>query len=201
VGGTVQRRGEVCDLASQRLAPLGPETLALLAVAATIGAEFDVRILEAASGLSPEVVAARVGRAVQAGFVRASPCGGSRLEFVHAIVRETLYHDLALQGRAELHGAITRALEETYAERGERAPIEELAYQSYHAAALGDAGKAVGYALAAGDRAMAALAYEDAMGHYERALELAAPAQAGPALEMRARLGLGDAACRAGDHL
>ncbi len=192
---------EVRELTRQRMAPLGPDNRRLLAIAATVGQEFDLALLQAAAGLSPERLLERLTMAMRAGFVRQSPDGLERFEFVHALVRETLYHDLPSPRRAEIHRAIARALEAGHEDAPSRAPIAELAHHYFHAASLGEVQKAVHYALAAGDRALVALGYEEAVGHYERALEMLGRQQCDPALEVRAWLALGDAACRSGDNV
>jgi len=191
---------EVREVTRQRLAPVGPDTRRVLAVAATIGQEFDLTLLQAASGFASASLFERLTIAVRAGFVRESHHEVGRFEFVHALVRETLYQDLPAPKRAELHREIARALEAVHAAAPARAPVAELAHHYFHAASLGEVGKAVEYALAAGDAAIACLGFEDGVGHYERALEMLGLERSDPALEVRARLALGDAACRAGDH-
>jgi tetratricopeptide (TPR) repeat protein len=192
---------EVCELTRQRMAPLGPDNRRVLAVAATIGQEFDLPLLGAAAGLAPERLLERLTIAIRAGFVRESSHGLGRFEFVHALVRETLYRDLPPPRRAELHREIARALEAAHADAPARAPIVELAHHYFHAASLGETRKAVQYALAAGDRALASLGHEEAAGHYQRSLEMLEREQSDSALEVRAWLALGDAACRSGDNL
>jgi hypothetical protein len=90
---------EIRELTRRRIAPLGLDTWRLLAVAATIGQDFDVALLHEAAGLPPEQVFERLTAAAHAGLVRESPRGHGRLEFVHALVRETLYHDLLQSSR------------------------------------------------------------------------------------------------------
>jgi hypothetical protein len=197
---TRQLPEEVRELIRQRLAPLAPDDRRMLAVAATIGLEFDVALLAAAAGLSPAGLAERLAVAADAGFVRESARGLGRFEFVHALVRETLYQDLPGPRRAELHRETVRALEAVHADAPATAPIAELAHHAFHAAPLGDVQTAVRYALAAGDRAIASVGYEEAMRHYGRALELLALTRPDLALAVRARLALG-AACGSGDHL
>src|SRR5262249_18811183 len=139
----------------------------------------------------------RLTIAARAGFVRESALMPERYEFVHALVRETLYGDLPPPTRAQLHREIARALEA----RGTGAPaVAEIAHHYAHAASLGERRKAIEYALAAGDRAIASLGYEEACGHYRRALETLQIERADLALEVRIRLKLADAAWRSGDH-
>jgi tetratricopeptide (TPR) repeat protein len=190
---------EVREVIRRGVAPLGDTTRDLLAVAATIGQEFDVRSLQATSAVSAESILERLAPALGAGLVRESRGGTARFEFVHALVRETLYHDLTPDRRAELHRETARGLEAAAAHREGSAPVAELAHHYFHAISLGEASNAAKYAIAAGERALAALAYEDAVAHFERALEALRAASNDTVLQLRALLGLGNAAGRAGD--
>ena len=69
-----------------------------------------------------------------------------------------------------LHRRIGAILEEQHAGDAEP-PLGELAYHFVAAAEPGAAAKAVDYSARAARRALAALAYEEAVGHFERALE------------------------------
>jgi tetratricopeptide (TPR) repeat protein len=77
--------------------------------------------------------------------------------------------------------------------------LAELAHHFFEAAYTGCADKAVEYAVRAAERAVTQLAYEEAVNHYEQALqalELLEPADA--ALNCEVLLGLGDAHKKAG---
>jgi DNA-binding CsgD family transcriptional regulator/tetratricopeptide (TPR) repeat protein len=119
-------------------------------------------------------------------------------QFSHALIQETLYIGLGTARRMQLHQEIGAALEEQG--RGDPASLlTELAYHFEQAAPLGTAAKAVTYALAAAERAMAQAAWESAVGHYQQALRafdlLAEPAD--PARYCETLLALGEAQNRA----
>jgi tetratricopeptide (TPR) repeat protein len=92
-----------------------------------------------------------------------------RFRFAHALVRETLYDELPVRRRRRLHDQVGAALAELRADDLE-AQLAELAHHFSQAARPGHARQAVAYARRAGDRAMEVLAYEEAAGHFERAL-------------------------------
>jgi len=92
-------------------------------------------------------------------------------DFTHALIRQTLYDELSTPRRALLHRQIGQAFEQLYAANID-AHVGELAYHFYQAAAGGDAAKAIDYATRAGDRAAALNGHDDAITHYERALQV-----------------------------
>ncbi len=91
-------------------------------------------------------------------------------EFTHALIRQTLYEELSGPRRVLLHRQIGDALETLYAGNAD-AHVGELAYHFYQAAPGGDIEKAIDYCMRAGDRAAALNGHDDAVGHYERALQ------------------------------
>jgi hypothetical protein len=190
---------EVRTLIRRRVASLPREAVSILRVAAVIGREFDLHLLQSMSRLTPERLLAVLHDAAVAGAIGELPSGPRRYSFAHELVRETLYDDLPPAQRLEIHNELGRLLETAYA--GDLDPhLSEIARHLYLAAPLGDAGRALEYLVRAGDRASALLAYEEAAVHYRRALELldlvgSASGERRSELQLR----LGDAQWRSGD--
>ncbi|MFL5909798.1 MAG: tetratricopeptide repeat protein, partial [Gaiellaceae bacterium] len=135
--------------------------------------------------------------ALEARVLVHSPRTRRRLQFSHALVRDTLYDELGDGKRARLHRAAGEALERLYA-GDPGAHLTELAHHFAEAATRGDAAKAVDYARRAGDRAAGMLAFEEAVRLYRLALE---SLDAGdPATRCELLLAMGDAKMRAGDE-
>ena len=129
------------------------------------------------------------------------PGAPGRLRFSHALIRDALYEGIPAGQRLRLHQHAGEALEAFYQQ--DLGPhLAELAHHFVEAAAVGGAGKAVGYAERAGRRAMALLAYEEAARLFRMAL--AALGLARPPGEDQARcrllVALGDALTRMGER-
>ena len=185
----------VRDVLEQRLRRLGEDTNAVLALAAVAGREFSVDTLEHCSELGRGRLVAALDAAVAAHLVRDIARQPGRYVFTHALVREAIYETLPAGRRAMLHGSIAVSLEQLHAADPEP-QLAELAHHFWHAGiAAGMASQAIEYSSRAGRRAVAQLAYEDAAGHYERALGLVGERDRRCAL----LLDLGEARLRAGD--
>jgi tetratricopeptide (TPR) repeat protein len=152
----------------RRLDPLSDDERSLLALAAVVGREFDVGLLQTAAAMAADVVLARLTAAAAIGLVEEHERAGS-FRFTHALIREMLYGDLLPATRAELHRRVAAALEANHPDP-DTAPLDALALHYFHAAPLGVAAKAFDYSMQAGRRASKLYAHGDAMSHYERAL-------------------------------
>jgi class 3 adenylate cyclase/tetratricopeptide (TPR) repeat protein len=141
-----------------------------LSVACVQGREFDLDVVARASGLPADEVMDALEEAMDARLVTEAGTRPGRFRFAHALVRETLYDELPGRQRRRLHDRVGVALAELRADDLE-AQLAELAHHFSQAARPGHARQAVRYARQAGDRAMEVLAYEQAAGHFERALQ------------------------------
>lgn len=186
---------EVRDAIRWRLEPLDASTRALLGTAAVLGRTFDSPTLAATVGERTEAVTDQLGVALQAGLVRAIPLRNGRYEFVHSLVRETLYDDLPPDRRRELHRSVAELLDSLTA--GDRAA--EIAHHRLAALPLGDAATAIEAAQRAARRAGELSAYGDAAALHARISELLETSEAPPAERCDALLDLGESQRLAGD--
>ncbi len=197
-GATVTLPDEVREVIRRHLRPLTEDDRRLLAIAAVLGREFDLAALQLACELAADRLLERLEVAHAAGLVSEIPESVGRYRFVHVLIRETLYGDLTPVRRAELHRRVGLALEALHREAHDP-PLAELARHFFHAAAVGEADKAIDYARRAGAQALGLLGYEDAVRHYARGLEALALRPPDDAARLTLLLALGDAAWRAGD--
>jgi DNA-binding SARP family transcriptional activator/tetratricopeptide (TPR) repeat protein len=189
----------VREVIDHRLRHLSGECKRLLSVASVLGREFRLDALERVSEQPHERLLDLLDEAQAARVVVDIPAGRGGLRFSHALIRDSLYGDLASGERLRLHRRAVESLEELY--RTERdAHLAELAYHAFEAAPGGDLDKAIHYATQAGDQAVSLVAYEEAARLYRMgldALELKAPPDEDTRCELL--LALGDAIARGGD--
>jgi DNA-binding SARP family transcriptional activator len=157
----------VKDVIARRLARLDTEATEWLRVAAVIGRDFDAELLEQVVSLDEEGFLNALDAALEAGLVVESPAHPGRYSFSHALIRETLYDGMSVPRRARMHRRVGEALEPS----GQRS-LTALALHFTRAANAEDAGKAIEYAMRAGEQATGMLAHEEAAEHYSRALEV-----------------------------
>lgn len=153
----------------RRLDPLNEGVVRTLAAAAVIGPEFPLGMLGRVARLDPPALLEQLDLAAEAGLAEAVPGGLGRYRFTHEVVRETLYEDLGTHERMALHAAVGDALVELFGE-GPEAPLSELAHHFLAAAPAGDPERAAHFAARAGELAMNALAYEQAIDFFGDAL-------------------------------
>ena len=138
----------------------------MLTTASIIGREFDFKLL---IGLIEEGVEDRVLEAVEealAARVIEEPAGTmDRYQFSHALIQETLAQELSTTRRVRLHARIAEGLEELYGE-----DAAELAHHFVEAQTSTGVTKLVRYSLMAGEQALAAYAWDEALTHFERGL-------------------------------
>jgi adenylate cyclase len=96
---------------------------------------------------------------------------GKRYRFAHALVHEAAYENLLLSHRSELHERAGRALERAVGPHPSQ--LSDLEALGHHWSLAPDQNKLKGarYLTAAGDRARAIYANNDAIRHYQRALQ------------------------------
>jgi DNA-binding CsgD family transcriptional regulator len=143
----------------------------VLEVAAVVGRDFELRVLQPASGVDPGRLLVLLEEAEAARIVAEIPGWLGRWRFAHALVREVVYEGLPAARRVRLHGRVGEALETLYA--GDAEPhLAELAHHFVAAAPSGEdlVGRAVRAATLAGRRALEVLAWEEAADLFERAL-------------------------------
>src|SRR5262249_3743128 len=140
------------------------------AAAAVIGRECDIDLLARVVGLPPEGIRRELEAATRLGVIqeRAERPGGFR--FAHALVQDALVAELGAEVRAELHRDAGAALEALHGD-ALNPVLGDIAHHYFEAAPLGTLPKAIEFATRAGQHAFGQLGYEEAAGHFERALQ------------------------------
>lgn len=153
---------------ARRLEHLSDDCRRTLSLAAVIGREFDVALLERAGEASPDELLAHLDDARAARVIDELPA----LRFSHDLVRHTLYAGIGRGERRRMHEAVALALESRHATRPEAAAAA-LGHHFAEALPGIDATKAVEYLTLAGDAAGDIAASHEAASHYSRAAEIA----------------------------
>ncbi|MBI2855683.1 MAG: AAA family ATPase [Chloroflexi bacterium] len=189
------------DVIGKRLSRLGEASNRLLAIAAVIGREFRLDVLQRVAAVSDEELMAALEEATDVGVVdqRGTMGAGLSFRFTHAFFRQTLYEELFALRRNRLHQQVAQALEQTY--RGREADhAAELAEHFAQSTQGEDAAKALRYGRLAAQRSMGVYAYGEAARHLERCLQIQELTQPDDtALRCDLLLALGDALMPAGE--
>ena len=170
-----------------------PEVKEVAQIAACIGREFSYTLLEAVAGKAEPEPRASLDKLASAQILlrRGTP-PEAHYTFKHALVRDAAYQSLLKTKRQEIHAWIAKVLESRFRDAVELQP--ELI--GHHYAEAGLAEPAISYWRRAAERALRQSANLEAVGHYEKALELLATLPPGgdqDRLEIDLQLGLGAA--------
>lgn len=161
----------VHETIGRRLIRLSDRCNELLCVAAVHGRQFTARDISATNGEDVQRVLIDLEPAVDAGILQCDADTPDSYQFTHALIRETIYEDLAVAERLRLHGRAGDALTSIHSAHLDPA-LTRIAHHYYQAAALGHSDKAVAFAFRAAESAARIYAYEDALLHYERAVTI-----------------------------
>ncbi|MBV9607854.1 MAG: AAA family ATPase [Solirubrobacterales bacterium] len=188
----------VREVAGERLARLAPSTTALLELAATAGAEFELEVIRRGSGLDEDDFVAALDESLRGAVVEELPGRGLTYRFTHELVRRAVYDRLTAARKAQLHLRVGEAREALPA-RSSRT-LADLAHHFGAAAPLGGTERAVEYNVLAARVAINALAFDEAAERLRAALELGVDSdaqRAGALLELGAAKHLGGKAIEA----
>ena len=173
---------DLAELLLVRLEQISGDSRLVVRAAAVAGRQVSHELLAQGTDLAPDSLNTAVRGAIEANILVAVPDDG--YAFRHALLAEAIYQDLLPGERVRLHARYAEA----FAMRRVEGSAAEL---SRHARASHDLPTAARASIEAGDEAMSVGGPEDAIRHYELALELLAD----PSIA----LALGTDACQVGD--
>jgi DNA-binding CsgD family transcriptional regulator len=160
----------VREVIGQRLNRLSESCHQMLTIASVIGREFDFRLLCTLSGeTTDEQLLGVIDEALAAHVIEELPEGRERYRFSHALIQQTLAEEVSTSRQVRWHARIGEALEELYGVDGE-AHAAELAHHFVKAESVLGPDKLVRYSLLAGEGALAAYPYEEALAHFQQGL-------------------------------
>jgi DNA-binding winged helix-turn-helix (wHTH) protein/tetratricopeptide (TPR) repeat protein len=182
----------------RRVEALSVPCRTVLSTAAVIGHEFSLGALIAAAEAPADELLELLGEAIGAGVLSASTAVLGRYRFVHGLLPDALYGRLSALESARLHQRVGAALEKLCGADVEP-HLAELAHHFLLGAPVGDVNKAVDYSLRAANQTAARLAHEEAVVHFDRALQALALRPADEARVMEILAGKGEALFAADD--
>jgi eukaryotic-like serine/threonine-protein kinase len=181
--GTLQRVGQesladripegLRDVIGKRLSQLSETTNQVLAVAAIIGREFRLDVLQQVAGVPDDDLFTSLKQALAVAVVEERPAQAAVIvyRFTHAFFSQTLYEETIAPLRIRRHQQVARALEDIYGPRVVE-HAAELAEHYSHSSNSGDLAKAVAFGERAARRSMQVFAYGEAVRHLEQALQV-----------------------------
>jgi adenylate cyclase len=142
----------------------------LLQEAAVLGNVFEEALLHAMA-TDPASAGPALDWLVAADMIQELGPGraGRRYRFAHALVHDVVYENLLLSRRSELHERAGQALERAVGPPPSQ--LSDLEALGHHWSLAPDKRKGARYLMAAGDRARTVYANDDAIRHYQRALQ------------------------------
>ncbi len=193
-GGAADVPESIQAILLTRVDRLPPAARRLLQEAAVLGPVFEPRVLAEVTSDPPACAAGldvlREAEVLEDSPRTAGPTGGGErlLRFAQTLVQEVVYQNLLVRRRTEIHGRVGVALERLRGERPSR--LEDLESLGHHFRMSDWKAKGARYLVAAGDWARRIYANDDAIRHYERALETLRACEDGAAdaLAVRERL-------------
>jgi tetratricopeptide (TPR) repeat protein len=164
---TIQVPATVQAVLAARMDRLPTEEKRLLQTAAVIGTEVPFPVLQAIAELPEAALHQGLDHLQAAEFVYETSLFPERAyTFKHALTHEVAYGGLLQERRRVLHARIVEALEDLVGER-----VAEQVERLAHHALRGEVwGKALAYCRQAEEKALARLAYREAVGSFEQAL-------------------------------
>jgi hypothetical protein len=168
IGGLGLSEG-IKEVIGQRLSRLSEACNRALSVASVVGHEFEATLLEDVADLKDNDLLDALEEATRAQLISESQEVSGRFEFMHALIRETLYSELSSPRRVRLHRRVADAIERV-SQNAPNLPLAQLAYHFSQAVSADAVDKAIDYATRAGDQAADGLAHEEAARLFDIAL-------------------------------
>ena len=160
----------VREVIGRRLDRLSDRCNETLTVASVIGREFTLEQLRPLiEDMTEDRLLEVLEEALASRVIEELPHAVGRYQFTHALIQETLSEELSTTRKVRLHARIAESLEELYGGDAE-VHAAELAYHFGEAQTMTGPEKVVRYSLLAGERALAAYAWEESQGQFERGL-------------------------------
>jgi DNA-binding NarL/FixJ family response regulator len=155
--------GTLRDILASRLGTLSPDARWAVLAAAAIGREAPETLIAHVAALSRERLVGALREAIDRHVLVADSRSEAGLVFRHALIQELAYAELLPSERVAMHRAVATSLQNAGGSAGEIARHAFLGH---------DLPSGLIYSVRAAEQAIDALAFAEALTHFERALEL-----------------------------
>lgn len=183
----------VKDIVAARVRRLKHDTQTLLGMAAVLGQEFELSVLQRIAGIDDRTLLEGVEEATQAQLLYdvtgISPGAVERFEFVHAIVRRAIIENISAARVRRIHAAAASALEHLFPHALEER-ADEIARHLVQAGPITDRQNIVRYLTMAGRAALNSSAAEEGLRYLNQAMMFMDTAQAFDRAELWFQRGL-----------
>ena len=152
---------------ARRLDRVSDETQRVLRFAAVVGRSFSLELLEAIGDVTGDRLLDALEAAEQAYLIVSTSSQEARWEFSHALIRQTLSESLSVPRRQRLHLRVADAIEQAASPEPQ---VSDIAHHLHQAGRAADPEKTVRYLTLAGDQALEAGAFDEALRHFSGAL-------------------------------
>ena len=156
----------------RRVKRLGDDARKVLTSAAIAGRSFDEQLLEALGEVEGDALLSALEEAEAAKLIVPQPSRREvRWEFAHGLIRQTLEGSLSLMRRQRAHLRVAEALERVHGANVDRY-ASDVAQHLYQAGVAADPQKTVRFLTLAGDQALKAAAFDEALRRFSDALSI-----------------------------
>ena len=156
----------------RRVERLSSEARQVLATAAIVGRSFHLALLEALGDAEGDALLTALEEAETAKLIQAVPSDReARWVFAHGLIRQTLESGVSLPRRQRAHLRVAEAVERVYAANIDR-HATDLGHHLFQAGMAADPCKTVGFLTLAGQQALEAGAFDEALRRFDRALSI-----------------------------
>ena len=154
----------------RRLERVSADSRKVLTFGAVVGRGFSLDLLEAVGDVTGDALLTALEEAEQAYLIVASSRREARWDFCHALIRQTLAESLSVPRRQRLHLRVADAIETAAA--SPEAQASDIAYHLQQAGSTADQAKTVRFLTLAGDQALEAGAFDEALRQFDGALSM-----------------------------
>ena len=148
---------------------LSPAAKALAQIASAVGSWFSRSLLQSVCRFAPDDFEQAFVELVEGRFISASDAVQFiQYGFRHELLRDAVYQSMLRSTRPQLHKHIANTLCASHPEIAGQRPE----FVAHHWTEAGDAGRAIEYWSAAGERATVRSHVKEAFGHFHRAIDL-----------------------------